>query len=203
MAKVSLRTLVSAGDGDSVTDVPNAERNIGDPAVTVTKIADGAGRDSGVAPKGGARKPVKKIATVYTTDAIFQRLREHVSSRKAKGEILSYGIASLLAVRQHRHELSCLWHGAASEDEGNPSTADTNTDIDDDLFGITIRRAAPKKVPWQLHGASPAQVQLLDELTHKWGAPSRSVLVQEALIRYLPRAARKSVAQADRADATG
>ena len=193
MAKVSLRSLVSDNDDDSATEPPTEEHSsTKQPSVTVTELADAAGEEGGgTAPRRRPHKRVKKIATVYTTDAVFQRLREYVSSRKAKGDILSYGIASLLAVRHHRHELSRLWlSGTASE-----GSASANIDLDDDLFGITVRKAAPKKVPWQLHGASPSQVEMLDDLANQWGAPSRSVLVEEALSRYLPRPARKSPAK--------
>lgn len=183
MAKVSLASLVAADDDDLSTKTP-ARTSPPEPesSVTVTKEAAPERRQT-------RRRPVKKIATVYTTDAVFRQLREYVANRKARGEILTYGVASLLAVQAHRDELATLWTepGGEAPDEG--------TSEDDDLFGVTVRKAAPKKVPWQLHGASPAQVQLLDDLVEQWSAPSRSVLVEEALVRYLapvPRAKRAS-----------
>jgi hypothetical protein len=189
MAKVSLASLVATDDDDLSTKTPaRTSPPEAESSVTVTNEAAPEAHVS--APRRQTRRrPVKKIATVYTTDAVFRQLREYVANRKARGEILTYGVASLLAVQAHRDELATLWTEAGGE------APDEGTSEEDDLFGVTVRKAAPKKVPWQLHGASPAQVQLLDDLVEQWCAPSRSVLVEEALVRYLapaPRAKRVS-----------
>lgn len=189
MAKVSLASLVADDDDDLSTKSP-AKMSAPEPktAVTVTKPA-APDTHAGAPRRETRRRPVKKIATVYTSDAVFRQLREYVANRKARGEILTYGVTSLLAVQAYRDELATLWTQAGG-DAGGAGDQDS-----DDLFGVTVRKAAPKKVPWQLHGASPAQVQLLDDLVEQWSAPSRSVLVEEALQRYLapvPRGKRAS-----------
>lgn len=190
MAKVSLASLVADDDDELSTQSP-AKMSAPEPktAVTVTKPA-APDTHAGAPRRETRRRPVKKIATVYTSDAVFRQLREYVANRKARGEILTYGVTSLLAVQAYRDELATLWTQAG----GDAGAGDQDSD---DLFGVTVRKAAPKKVPWQLHGASPAQVQLLDDLVEQWSAPSRSVLVEEALTRYLapvPRGKRAAAA---------
>lgn len=182
MAKVTLASLVTDDDDDLSTKSP-ARTSPPEPEKTVTVTKQAAPDTQAGAPRRETRRrPVKKIATVYTSDAVFRQLREYVANRKARGEILTYGVTSLLAVQAHRDELATLWTPAGGEAAG-PGEVEGNDN--DDLFGVTVRKAAPKKVPWQLHGASPAQVQLLDDLVEQWSAPSRSVLVEEALQRYL------------------
>ncbi|MCT7367360.1 hypothetical protein A7G45_31295 [Mycolicibacterium llatzerense] len=119
---------------------------------------------------------------MYTVDPIFQRLRQHVAARKVGGEIVSYGVATLLAVQANAEELSRYWT------EG-PGAGIVDLD-DDDMFGVAVRKARPKKVPWQLHGATPEQVEILDRFVEQWGAPSRSELVEVALTMYLGTARR-------------
>lgn len=203
MARMKLEDLVlddDETDDESADDSASKEvatPSISEPeAVTVTNLDDtDTAESSGESRRKQASPPKRRrsrttgdrpaLATVYTTSETFRALRNHVQQRKAKGEIVSYGLVTLLAVQEHRDTLSRLW---AEESTGSTAAADAS---DDDLFGITIRQAAPKKVPWQLHGASPAQVETLDHLADEWGAPSRSVLVQEALNRYLEPAPKK------------
>lgn len=190
MARVKLEDLVL---DDDETDDASASKEAADQpfsapeAVTVTNLDD---TDTAENPPEAPRKTVSPpkrrrsrttgdrpaLATVYTASETFRQLRNHVQARKAKGEIVSYGVVTLLAVQEKKETLAQRWRGVA---------APAATDAGGDLFGITIRRAAPKKVPWQLHGASPAQVEILDNLADEWGAPSRSVLVEEALNLYL------------------
>lgn len=199
MARVKLSDLTLDDDetDDEAAD-ESASKEVATPpisepeAVTVTNLDDTDTAESAVESRRKQASPPKRrrsrttgdrpaLATVYTTSETFRALRNHVQQRKAKGEIVSYGLVTLLAVQENRDTLSRLWEAAAAAD----------TDDDDDLFGIKIRQAAPKKVPWQLHGASPAQVETLDHLADEWGAPSRSVLVQEALNLYLEPAPKK------------
>lgn len=200
MARMKLEALLDNVDetddetGDESSPKEVATPPISEPeAVTVTNLGDtGTAESSDESRRKQASPPKRRrsrttgdrpaLATVYTTSETFRALRNHVQQRKAKGEIVSYGLVTLLAVQENRGTLSRLW--------GAEATAAVDAS-DDDLFGITIRQAAPKKVPWQLHGASPAQVETLDKLADEWGAPSRSVLVQEALNRYLEPAPKK------------
>ncbi|WP_100514021.1 hypothetical protein [Mycobacteroides abscessus] len=173
MANLDLKDLVNTDFEDDDDDGVDAEagRDEG-PDENTTEAG-------GVARIGRPRGPVKNLATVYTPNAIFQKLKAHVSQRKAKGEIVSLGRIVLLAVRDNQRELSMLWSPGRTAAELSADEAD------DDLFGdITIRKAPPKKVPWQLHGAKPVHVAALDRLVDEWSAPSRSVLVEEALTLY-------------------
>lgn len=185
MANLDLKDLVDfddedddgAGDGADAGAADNEEHD------------EDASESGGVARIGRPRGPVKNLATVYTPNAIFQKLKTHVSQRKAKGEIVSLGRIVLLAVRDNREELSTLWPSAPTATE---LAAD---EADDDLFGdITIRKAPPKKVPWQLHGAKPVHVAALDRLVDDWNAPSRSVLVEEALTLYFASSSKPAAA---------
>ncbi|QNI09741.1 hypothetical protein GAN17_25415 (plasmid) [Mycobacterium kubicae] len=98
-----------------------------------------------------------------------------MKTQRARGELLSYGVVVLLAVEKHATELADLWNRTEEHTGGGG------------LFDIKVRKAAPKKVPWQLHGATPQQIRKLDDIAHQWNAPNRSVLVEEALVRYLGR----------------
>lgn len=189
MARQSLSSLVSeeaakpADETREETTAANEQQH-----VTVTKQDKGTSAPSGEPASRRPSRPGMKAGTVYTPEPIFDDLRAHVAKRKARGEELTYGKACLLAVQQHRHELANLWTEPAQETGGD--------DLDDDLFGVTVSKIAPKKVPWQLHGVSPAQLGRLDQLATQWQAPSRSVLIEEALRRYLaPR--KRSPQQAD------
>lgn len=172
MAKVNMASLLQQGTATSA----GKETRTADTAkdVTVTK------RDEVVDPEQTKRrtvdpnKVVKRLATVYTARTVYAALRQHASRQKAKGELISYGVIVLLAVDKYQDELSKLWTTA---DDAEPETHG--------LFGITVKKAAPKKVPWQLHGATPQQIRKLDDIAANWDAPNRSVLVEEALIRYL------------------
>lgn len=200
MARIRLEDLdLEDDETDEETGSESTSKEVATPpiseaeGVTVTNLDNTGTAESSSESRREQASPPKRprsrttgdrpaLATVYTTNEAFRALRNHVQQRKAKGEIVSYGVVTLLAVQENRDKLSHLWRQA------EPAAADTG---DDDLFGITIRQAAPKKVPWQLHGASPAQVETLDNLADKWGAPSRSVLVQEALNLYLELAPKK------------
>lgn len=193
MAKVDLASLV-ADDDDTVE--PAGPSTPEPPAVTVTKEA-GTERLPEKTPRKRSRATTATThggraapSTVYTAGTTFRQLRDHVRQRKAKGELVSYGVVTLLAVQQNSDWLKHRWEGGVVRTD--TEAADLDDSDSGNLFGITIRQAAPKKVPWQLHGATPQQVKLLDDLVEQWGAPSRSVLVEDALNRYLGQAGRKN-----------
>lgn len=183
MAKVSLKSLVTDDDDETTEDAPDSVpvQNT-DTSVTVTNPVGAVGhtapKSRGRAPRG----PIKTIATVYTGNPIFQRLRQHVAGCKIKGDIVSYGVVTLLAVQANADELSRYWtEGPGRETAGADGGG---------MFGVTVRKAGPKKVPWQLHGTTSEQVELLDGFVEQWGAPSRSELVEVALTMYLGPARR-------------
>lgn len=183
MAKVSLKSLVTDDDDEAPEEVPAAAPVEDAPtSVTVTNPVGAVGHSAPKARGRARRGPIKTIATVYTANPVFQRLRQHVASCKVRGDIVSYGVVTLLAVQANADELSRYWTegpGAVADGVGG-----------DDMFGVTVRKAGPKKVPWQLHGTTAEQVALLDGYAEQWGAPSRSELVEVALNMYLGPARR-------------
>lgn len=182
MAKVSLKSLVTDNDDETPDETPTpAPDETAAPSVTVTNPVGAVGHTPPKARGRARRGPIKTVATVYTTNPVFQRLRQHVASCKVRGDIVSYGVVTLLAVQAHADELSRYWteHGPGASSRGA-----------DDMFGVTVRKAGPKKVPWQLHGTTAQQVALLDGFAEQWGAPSRSELVEVALNMYLGPARR-------------
>lgn len=158
MAQRSLASLAGVNTDDQPTPAPAPP-----PPVTVTK------RPARTRRGGEGKAP----ATVYTSREVHTALRKHAAKTKAT-EVTSYGVIVLRAVQEHRQELRSLWNEPADK----PGE-------DDDLFDLPVRRPRPKKIAWQLHGARREHVQTLDRLVDEWGAPSRSVLVEEALTRYL------------------
>lgn len=183
MAKVSLKSLVSDDEDETPEDAPTGTP-IEDTttSVTVTNSVGAVGHSMPKTRRRAPRGPIKTIATVYTGNPIFQRLRQHVAACKIQGDIVSYGVVTLLAVQANADELSRYWIDG-------PGSGPVDLD-GGDMFGVTVRKAKPKKVPWQLHGTSPEQVQLLDGYAEQWGAPSRSELVEVALTMYLGPARR-------------
>lgn len=178
MAKVSLVNLVGEATAGKAGEHP--EPNEETEPVTVTKQGEEKPPEEPATTQPAATrrttrrtKVVKALATVYTPHGVYKALSRHVQNQRAKGELLSYGLAVLLAVEKHADELATLW------------TAEPHDEQNDSIFGVKIRKAPPKKVPWQLHGATPQQVRKLDDLADQWHAPNRSVLVEQALVRYL------------------
>lgn len=168
MAKVSLTSLLD--DDDDTTDEQSDTTTSETVTVTKDEVEGGTQRTK---PPRDPDRIVKSLATVYTPSTVFTALRKYASGQRAKGQLVSYGVIVLLAVDKHQDELAALW------------TTDQPPQTDGGLFGVTVRKAAPKKVPWQLHGATPDQIRKLDDLVDEWNAPNRSVLVEEALVRYL------------------
>ncbi|TEA09163.1 hypothetical protein [Mycobacteroides salmoniphilum] len=175
MARKSLADLVIddvIDDTSDETSAPNPEDSNPADDRHSDENETGTGKPK---PRRSPRQPgttVKKHGTVYTRSTVLTALTKYVNRRKAEGELVSYGVVSLQAVEEFSEELAQLWATHVEE---------TGTG----MFGITIRKKPPKKVPWQLHGATPDQVNLLDRKVDEWNAPSRSEVVEQALIRKL------------------
>lgn len=175
MAKVSMTSLLNNGPESAPAETATETPPRTPENVTVTKSAAIEHPEPPQRRPSDRTKVVKRLATVYTPQTVYNALSRHVKNQRAKGELLSYGVVVLLAVEKHATELATLWN----DTEAPASTGG--------LFDVQVRKAAPKKVPWQLHGATPQQIRKLDDIAAEWNAPNRSVLVEEALVRYLGR----------------
>lgn len=126
MARVKLEDLVL---DDDETDDASASKEAADQpfsapeAVTVTNLDD---TDTAENPPEAPRKTVSPpkrrrsrttgdrpaLATVYTASETFRQLRNHVQARKAKGEIVSYGVVTLLAVQEKKKRSRSVGEGS-------------------------------------------------------------------------------------------
>lgn len=175
MARQKLAGLLGSGGFDEDPDLPDEFNN-----VTVTEEGEGE-EPSAAKGEGGRRltKPRKarkapKVANVMTDDWAYEAVKKHVQIQKSRRIITTIGKATLQAVERQRDKLAVVWTEPVSE-ASEPESAGS------DLFGIVEEKAPPKKVTWQLYGATSDQIAILDRLGDEWNAPSRSALVQEAI----------------------
>ena len=129
------------------------------------------------------RRPAVFVPTAEVAPQIHQYLRKLTNSEKSRDPITArtYAQVVLDAIEANQDELAEHWKTQPAE----PTTG-----------GLFSRRpAAPAQR--RRHPAPPARVPLtglnkadsakLDHLVAEWGAPSRSVLVEQALRLYLKK----------------
>lgn len=157
-----------------------------DPDEADTPVADEPAADPG--PSTERRRPQRRRTAVFVPTAevapqIHQYLRKLTNSEKSRDPITArtYAQVVLDAIEANQDELAEHWKAQPTE----PTTG-----------GLFSRRpAAPAQR--RRHPAPPARVPLtglnradsakLDHLVAEWGAPSRSVLVEQALRLYLKK----------------
>lgn len=172
MARQKLAGLLGSGEFNEDPELPDEFNN-----VTVTEEDEvEEPPKAGNAGKRRTAKPRKapKVANVMTDDWAYEAVKKHVQIQKSRRIITTIGKATLQAVERQRDKLAVAWTDPVSE-ASEPESSGS------DLFGIVEEKAPPKKVTWQLYGATSAQIAILDELGDRWSAPSRSALVQEAI----------------------
>jgi hypothetical protein len=157
-----------------------------DPDEVDTASADEPAADPG--PSSRQRRPQRRRTAVYVPTAevapqIHQYLRKLTNSEKSRDPITArtYAQVVLDAIEANQDELAEHWKAQPAE----PATG-----------GLFSRRPAapaqrrrhpapPARVP--LTGLNKADTDKLDQLVADWGAPSRSVLVEQALRLYLKK----------------
>jgi hypothetical protein len=157
-----------------------------DPDEADTAVADEPAADP--RPSSQQRRPQRRRTAVYVPTAevapqIHQYLRRLTTSEKSRDPITArtYAQVVLDAIEANQDELAEHWKAQPAE----PTTG-----------GLFSRRPAapaqrrrhpapPARVP--LTGLNTADVEKLDQLVAEWGAPSRSVLVEQALRLYLKK----------------
>lgn len=143
------------------------ESDVGDPTGTAgaTRPAQSrSARTSGA----GLRKPPP--AAVVTSLNARQIIKNVVLSQRAAGKKTSIGAEALRMVERQQPALATAWNRPADEPSGGG------------LFGLHAEASdLEDKVHWQLHGVSPQQIDVLDTLSKKHQAPSRSAYLQKAI----------------------
>lgn len=166
-----LGDLLSRGEATAApTPVPAAAAPPEAPADTVEAVRPGpaqrarpAARQTKAAAGSGTR-----IVSVLIDVAARERLRD-VAARSGR----THGAVALDAIEAHADELVAFW----GTETGSGARK---------LFPAAPRahRRTQAGTPTQLR-MTPAAADVLDDLVARWGAPSRSALVNEALRRYL------------------
>ncbi|SKY99417.1 Uncharacterised protein [Mycobacteroides abscessus subsp. bolletii] len=172
MARQKLAGLLGSGEFNEDPELPDEFNN-----VTVTEEDEvEEPPKAGNARRRQTTKPRKapKVANVMTDDWAYEAVKKHVQIQKSRRIITTIGKATLQAIERQRDKLAVAWTDPVSETSEPESSGS-------DLFGIVEEKAPPKKVTWQLYGATSAQIAILDKLGDQWSAPSRSALVQEAI----------------------
>jgi len=136
------------------------------PAVPRTTIRPPRRAPARSAAREDIAEPDTRIVSVQLDVAILERLRD-ASARTT----LTHGAIALRAVEEHADALSSHWTRPAASGGLFPHTPGR-------------RRGDQATTQAQLR-ISPAAADVLDDLTGRWRATSRSALVNEALRRHL------------------
>lgn len=131
---------------------------------------------AGLKPKGARFRPPDAI---LSGDVYRELTRVSATERRRHGKARSFGVIVLDAIEHHADRLEHAWsvEPAAAPEPGSLFIRPTSAAVPE----RRSHRQPPRTI--SLAGIDAANAQLLDEYATKWGAGSRSALVEQAL-RY-------------------
>lgn len=126
-------------------------------------------------------KRTKGSATVVDLDATIGRKVRRAHNKDGR----SYSVMVLEAIQKNAQALSVLWTAPAAGEEDSKDTSKLFPGL---AAGSQSRRRREEVVRLTLSGINEAHLATLDQLEQEWNAPSRVVLIEEALrLEYLPK----------------
>lgn len=203
MARINLNRAVNNATGGGLPAGFDPNKRITTlnptPDVTVTKSEDQShgGEDEKGRKRSRAPRTAPKVAAVMTHPDVQRAIKKHVNSLKGRNLKTSLGVETLACVERQYDKLRTAW--SDTEDNSTPEAeAQDELVLGAGMFGLNTQ-ATETKVPWQLWGASPSQIAILDKASAACHAPSRSAFVEKAirldLMEKEPRPPRKTSAK--------
>ena len=127
------------------------------------------------APRGARLASEFRIVPVVLDVSVLDDLRAFASRME-----LTYGAVALRAIEANSEHLQDFWRNLPAERQSGSLFSGTTA----------LKRRAETGTQTQLR-ISESDAETLDRLVGEWAAPSRSALVNEALRRYIRRAAQE------------